>query len=100
MHHVHVTSVRTLCSSDYTLEQIEAWVGRLDPEKRRQGMARDLEASQLGQTPSEILFVAEDKLGAIVGFSSLGKDEVNAVYVHSHYTRLRVGTLLLNIKSG
>lgn len=96
MHNVHVTSVRMLCSGDYTIEQIEAWVGRLDPEKRRQRMARNLEASQAGQSEQEILFVAEDKLGAIVGLSSLGKDEVNAVYVHPHYIRLRVGSLLLN----
>ena len=96
MHHVHDTSVRKLCSGDYTLEQIEAWVGKLDPEKRRQGMARDLEASQTGLSEREILFVAEDKLGVIVGFSSLGQDEVNAVYVHPHSTRLGVGKLLLN----
>lgn len=85
-----------LCSGDYTLEQIEAWVGKLDPEKRRQAMSRDLEASQTGQSEREILFVAEDKLGVIVGFPTLGQDEVNAVYVHSHYTRLGVGKLLLN----
>lgn len=40
--------------------------------------------------------MAEDKLGTIVGFSSLGVNEVNAVYVHPQYTRMRVGTLLLN----
>lgn len=40
MHHVHVTSVRTLCASDYTYEEIEAWVGKLDPEKRRQNMTQ------------------------------------------------------------
>jgi putative acetyltransferase len=88
MHHVHVTSVRILCASDYTSEQIEAWVGFLDPEKRRHYMTQ--------ADHSEILFVAEDKLGTIVGFSSLGINEVNAVYVHPQYTRMGVGTLLLN----
>lgn len=32
----------------------------------------------------------------IVGFSSLGINEVNAVHVHPHYTQIGVGTLLLN----
>ncbi len=88
MHHVHVTSVHILCASDYTSEQIEAWVGFLDPEKRRHNMIQACD--------SEIIFVAEDKLGTIVGFSSLGVNEVNAVYVHPQYTRMGVGTLLLN----
>jgi len=88
MHHVHVTSVRTLCASDYTFEQIEAWVGKLDPQKRRQYMTQG--------SHREILFVAEEKLGVIVGFSSLGINEVNAVHVHPHYTQMGVGTLLLN----
>ncbi len=88
MHHVHVTSVRTLCASDYTSEQIEAWVGKLDPQKRRQYMTQG--------SHSEILFVAEGKLGMIVGFSSLGINEVNAVHVHPHYTQMGIGTLLLN----
>lgn len=88
IHHLHVTSVRTLCASDYTSEQIEAWVGKLDPQKRYDYMAQ--------ANHSEILFVAEDKLGKIVGFSALGINEVNAVYAHPHYTQLGVGTLLLN----
>lgn len=32
----------------------------------------------------------------IVGFSSSGINEVNAVHVHPHYTQIGVGTLLLN----
>lgn len=88
MHHVHITSVRTLCANDYTSEQIEAWVGKLEPQKRRDYMAQ--------ADHNEILFVAEDKLGTIVGFSSLENDEVHAVYVHPSYTRMGVGTLLLN----
>lgn len=87
--HIHVTSVRELCASDYTLEQIEAWVGNLDPEKRCRSMAQN--------TESEILFVAENNQGVIVGFSSLGQHgEVNAVYVHPQYTRQGVGRVLLD----
>lgn len=32
---VHIASVRQLCARDYTLEQIEAWVGKLNPENHR-----------------------------------------------------------------
>ena len=70
------------------LSNLEAWVGKLDPEKRRQNMTQG--------SHREILFVAEDKLGVIVGFSSLGINEVNAVHVHPHYTRMGAGTLLLD----
>jgi len=77
MHHVHVTSVRTLCASDYTYDEIEAWVGKLDPKS----------APNMTQgSPSEILFVAETVVGMIVS-SSLGI-EVNAVHVHPHYTQI------------
>jgi hypothetical protein len=67
IHHLHVTSVRTLCANDYTSKQIEAWVGNLDPQKRRDYMAQ--------ADYSEILFVAEEQLGTIIGFSSFEVDE-------------------------
>ncbi|PSO51029.1 MAG: hypothetical protein BRC40_04740 [Cyanobacteria bacterium QH_8_48_120] len=85
MHDVHVWSVKMLCTGDYTPEQIETWVGKLNPEKRRQRM-RETEA---------IIFVAE-KEEKIVGFSSLSEKKVRAVYVHPGYTRQGVGTILLD----
>lgn len=42
------------------------------------------------------MFVAKKK-EKIVGFSSLFKDEVRAVYVHPDYTRQRVGKMLLSV---
>ncbi|MBF2063428.1 MAG: GNAT family N-acetyltransferase [Calothrix sp. C42_A2020_038] len=87
MHDVHVNAVRQLCTADYTIEQIEAWVGYLDPETRRQYILNGAE--------DEILFVA-DRNGIIVGFSCFDMNgEISAIYVHPHYTRRRVGQQLL-----
>jgi len=83
--HVHCGSVRTLCTNDYTPEQIEAWVGRSEPENFRKALV------ERGET----VFVAEIE-GVIAGFSSLFKDEIYAVYIHPEYTRQGVGTRLLN----
>jgi putative acetyltransferase len=83
---VHILSVRELCKSDYTPEQIEAWVGKLKPEGHRQAI------EQIDKS----IFVAEVD-GRIAGFSELFKNEVNAVYVHPSYSRQGVGKLLLNV---
>jgi putative acetyltransferase len=89
MHHVHVNSVRQLCAGDYTPEQIEAWVGHLDPETLRQYM--------INGASDEVLFVAEDNNSTIIGFSSFDKNgDINAVYVHPDYIRKGVGKQLLN----
>jgi len=83
---VHIASVRELCKSDYTPEQIEAWVGTLKPERHRQAI----------ENQNKIIFVAEID-GTIAGFSELFESEVNAVYVHPSYVRKGVGKLLLNV---
>ena len=82
--HVHVASVQTLCVNDYTPEQIEAWVGKVTPEGRRNAIEKR----------SEIMFVADNR-GTIAGFSSLFENEVRAVHVHPDYVRQGVGKLLL-----
>jgi len=83
---VHITSVRELCKSDYTPEQIEAWVSKLNPEGHRQAI----------ENLTKVMFVAETE-GRIAGFSELFESEVNAVYVHPNYSRQGVGKLLLNL---
>ncbi|MDV2996173.1 MAG: putative N-acetyltransferase YafP [Chroococcidiopsis sp. SAG 2025] len=83
---VHIASVRELCKSNYTPEQIEAWVGKLKPEGHRQAI----------ENPNKIMFIAEIER-RIAGFSELFETEVNAVYVHPNYSRQGVGKLLLNI---
>ncbi|MBE9193680.1 GNAT family N-acetyltransferase [Gloeocapsopsis crepidinum LEGE 06123] len=82
---VHRVSVRTLCTKDYTPKQIEAWVGKSEPDNFRKALV------ERGET----IFVAEIE-ELIAGFSSLFKDEIYAVYVHPEYTRRGVGTRLLN----
>ncbi|BAZ10181.1 GCN5-related N-acetyltransferase [Calothrix sp. NIES-4071] len=89
IHYVHVDSVRQLCAGDYTKEQIEAWVGHLNPEKLRQYMINGAE--------DEVLYIAENKNNLIIGFSSFDKNgDINAIYVHPEYIRKRVGKQLLN----
>ena len=88
MHHIHVNSVRQLCAIDYTKEQIEAWVGHLNPETLRQYI--------INGARYEVQFVAEDENGTIIGFSAFDKNgDINAVYVHPDYTRQGVGKQLL-----
>lgn len=88
MHHVHVNSVRQLCAVDYTQEQIDAWVGHLNPETRRQYI--------INGASYEVQFVAEDENGTITGFSAFDKNgDISAVYVHPNYTRQGVGKQLL-----
>lgn len=83
---VHIVSVRELCKSDYTPEQIEAWIGMLKPEGHRQAI----------ENPNKIMFVAEIE-GRIVGFSELFENEVNAVYIHPNHSQQGAGKLLLNL---
>ncbi|OKH51505.1 hypothetical protein NIES2101_18225 [Calothrix sp. HK-06] len=88
MHYIHVQSVRQLCAEDYTKEQIEAWVGHLDPETLRQYI--------INGAKDEVQFVAEDENGTITGFSAFDiNGDISAVYVHPNYTRQGVGKQLL-----
>lgn len=82
---IHIASVRELCADYYTLEQIEAWIGKSASENVRKAILER----------GEIIFVAEIKK-TIVGFASLFEQEVRAVYVHPSYARQGIGTLLLN----
>lgn len=84
---VQISSIRTLCSSDYTSEQIEALI---DDKSNR---------NFIGEESGEIVFVARTGI-AVIGFSSLLKDRVSAAYVHPCCVRQGVGTRLLNAVEG
>ena len=80
---VHVASIRTLCATDYTPEQIDAWAGWKSPDKYRAAMEA-----------GEVFFVAELN-GRVVGFSVLFGEEVKALYLHPDYVGRGIGRRLL-----
>ena len=83
---VHVKSIRELCNSMYTDEEIDAWTG----EKRAENYIRAMEQG-------ERLYVAEED-GKIIGFGGIiFKDRViTAVYVHPAYAGRGTGSLILS----
>ena len=83
---IFTTSVRTLCSADYTNEQIEAIITSF----YEQLYLLEIEIS-VGT-----VFVAEAE--SIVGFASFneGGKAINDLFVHPDYVRQRIGTLLLS----
>ena len=81
---VHVTSVREVCSADYTLEEIEAWVGPRRPEHILWGMTKN----------GETMLVAEED-SEIVGFGSLKGDRIIAVYVLPNRLRRGIGKRII-----
>lgn len=78
---VHVSAIRELCVSDYSLPQIVAWSG----PKRPEDYHRPIFEQRL------LVAEAEDR---IAGFGEFGTKEIHALYVHPHFTRKGVGTLL------
>lgn len=78
---LHKLSIRELCSDDYTLEQIEAWVG---------GKKAD---DYLGPISEGRVRVAEVE-GRLVGFGEFGMNEIAAVYVHPKYVQRGIGRSL------
>jgi len=80
---VHASSVRVLCTSHYSAEQIEAWVGKMIPERYHPTMPA-----------SRVIFVAQDD-SQLIGFSTLDGDTIRAVYVDPGYTGRGVGRRLL-----
>ncbi|MEH1924171.1 GNAT family N-acetyltransferase [Nostoc sp.] len=75
-------ATQTLCSTDYSPEQIQALLNDIQVDKSQVEERKD------------IVFVAE--IGEkIVGFSAYSRYWVNALYVHPQYVRQGVGTELL-----
>src|SRR5947209_8753232 len=81
---IHKAAVWQLCANDYTPEQLAAWTE-----------SDDTPALPIALRPGSdsIMWVAEQD-GAVVGFGSLGGDEVHAVYVHPEHARQGIGTRL------
>src|SRR5437899_801725 len=84
MWRVHASSVRTLCASHYSMEQIEEWVALIHERYR------EIDAIAL---TSRMMFVAELD-GDIVGFSALVENTVVAVYVDPPVTKQGIGQRL------
>lgn len=82
---VHGSAIRGTCASHYSREVIEAWAGRLRPE-------RYAEAIGLYE-----FFVAEEG-GVVVGFGELGQDdgEIQGLYVSPDVAGRGVGRRLLS----
>src|SRR5215212_3823690 len=65
---VHVASIRGLCATDYTTEQIDGWAGAKHPDRYRQAMAE-----------GERMFVAELDSSAgrvVIGLAGIHGNEV------------------------
>lgn len=81
----HLAAIRETAASYFSPEQIEAWAAYIYPNSYEQAIQEQL------------LLVAEDDAGMVVGFAqfSLENATVKAVYVHPAYGRRGVGTALL-----
>lgn len=82
--HLFEESIRMTCSDEYTLKQINAWVGSSrDREKWMNRIDKDL-------------FIVSERAGQITGFASLkGKDHVDLLYVHPRHQRKGIAQRLL-----
>lgn len=81
---VQSAAVRSLHSGPYAPDIIEAWSVALTPEAAVEEM----------KAPDMTWFVAELS-GKVVGFSSMQKHEVSALYVHPDYQGTGIGSKLL-----
>lgn len=82
---LHEASIRAFGISAYTAEEVESWVGVMEPHRYGEAMTKN----------GEIFVVAEDADGALAGFCSYKVDEVVGLYVAPAYGRLGVGSALL-----
>ncbi len=85
IYQVLATSIRTLCASDYTSEQLEAVISNSNAEFYQRAIAQGCIT----------IFVAETE-GLLIGFASLCNAIVGDLFVHPLYVRQGVGTRLLN----
>jgi GNAT superfamily N-acetyltransferase len=82
--HVQRAAVRAIEGEPYTPDIIEAWSVALTLKAVREEM----------KTPDMTWFVAELS-GKVVGFSSIQKHEVSALYVHPDHQNKGIGSKLL-----
>ncbi|MGA2264342.1 MAG: GNAT family N-acetyltransferase [Acidobacteriota bacterium] len=86
---INVASIQGLCATEYTAEQMEARCLNKTPERCRQAMSEG----------TQIMFVAEvwndTAERSIAGFSSCRDDWVVGLYIDPLYSRLGIGTVLL-----
>ncbi len=83
IHSMHMASIRQLCSSDYTSEQIAAWTSTPTPE----GYVYSMQSG-------ERMFVAVEN-GQVIGYSAIRRDEICAMFVHPDHVGRGVGKSLL-----
>jgi putative acetyltransferase len=83
--HVHTESLTVLCAGDYTPEQIAGWAA-LPVDER--WLPRKFAAG-------DVVLVAEDAAGTVIGFGERAGEEIRAIYVHPLHARRGVGRMLL-----
>jgi putative acetyltransferase len=81
---VHRSSIKELCKTHYTDYELKVWYERLYPEY----YTRYINEGEI--------YVAEEN-SEIIGFAQLNHrtGRIEALYIHPHYSRMRIGTLLL-----
>ena len=86
IHALHTASIRRLCSSHYSPDEIERWAGFLTPDHYLE-VIRD---------PNRRFVVAEEE-GEIIAFGQahLADGEIEAVYVHPDHAGRGTGTSIL-----
>lgn len=82
---VHDRAVRELARGVYSDSQVESWVQGNSPERYVAAMRED----------GELFLVAVARLRGIVGFCAYKDEEVRSLYIDPDWSRLGVGTALL-----
>jgi len=82
---LHEASIRAFGVSAYSAEEVESWVGVLEPHRYGEAMTEG----------GEIFVVAEQADGALAGFCSYKADEVIGLYVAPDRGRRGIGSALL-----
>lgn len=86
IHALHTASIRRLCSSHYSFDEIERWAGFLTPDHYTE-VIRDANRR----------FVVAEEEGEIIAFGQarLAEGEIEAVYVHPDHAGRGTGALIL-----
>ncbi len=81
---VHRSSIKELCKTHYTKYELKVWYERLYPEY----YTRYINEGEI--------YVAE-KNCEVIGFGQLNHrtGRIEALYIHPHHSRVKIGTLLL-----
>jgi GNAT superfamily N-acetyltransferase len=82
---LHEASIRAFGISAYSPEEVESWVGVLEPHRYGEAMTKG----------GEVFLLAVAAGGALAGFCSYKADEVIGLYVAPHRGRQGIGSMLL-----